>query len=97
MKKISVSIDVSKLDKTRFREVEWKDKEGAEHKANYVDLDIVELKEPRFVKEGPTWVMKKTHFIKQKGKKGEEMPFVGDGFSFEYKSEEGGEDIFASF
>lgn len=97
MKKISVSIDVSKLDKTRFREVEWTDKEGKSNKANYVDLDIVELKEPRFVKEGPTWVMKKTHFIKQKGKKDENMPFVGDGFSFEYKDKEGEEDILAPF
>lgn len=85
MANINLNVDVSKIDKAKLVDREFTTKEGEVVKKKELQLVAIELKEPKFIKEGDTWTMKKTHFVVQKGDKDEEMPIIGDGIVFEGK------------
>jgi hypothetical protein len=87
--KISITVDVKKLDKSRMVERTYKNKEGADVTVKDLKLDIIPLKEPRFVTEGAGWKLMKVAFITETPTQEEreaktKMNIVGDGVQFEY-------------
>lgn len=92
MQKISIKIDLSKIDKTKITERTYTNKEGKEVTVKELALDIVPLKEKKVIKEGDTWTMVKTHFVaepqtKQERDNGQPSVILGDGIVFENKGE----------
>lgn len=88
MEKVSITIDLAKIDKTRIFTRTYKDKDGVEHTAKEYKVDLVPLKDERFVTEGAWGKMFKTHFLVQAQTKEERAAkspsvFIGDGFRFE--------------
>lgn len=89
MAKISLTIDVSKINKDKIVERKFKNKEGEEVIVKDYKIDVVELKAPKFIKAGDTWEMFKTHFVVESKENREEKDnFIGEGISFRLKSEE---------
>ena len=78
MNKISLKIDVSKLDKNRFKKNSYTKKDGTEVNEVLAELDLVEKKEPRVRKAGE-WTVRETHFIAERRGKDEESNYVGVG------------------
>lgn len=90
MNKINITIDVSKIDKSKIVDRKFTTKDGQEVVIKEYKMELIQLKEPKFVKEGDTYKMIKTHFVKEsqtKEEKAEKRPdnFIGDGFVFEPK------------
>lgn len=88
MEKISVTLDLSKIDKLKIVDRKYTDKAGVEHTAKEYKIDVVPLKAEKFVTEGSWGKMFKTHFVAQAQTKEERQNnaasvFVGDGFRFE--------------
>lgn len=88
MEKISVTLDLSKIDKSKIVDRKYTDKAGVEHVAKEYKIDVVPLKAEKFVTEGSWGKMFKTHFVAQAQTKAEreaQAPsvFIGDGFRFE--------------
>lgn len=88
MEKISVTLDLSKIDKSKIVDRKYTDKTGVEHVAKEYKIDVVPLKAEKFVTEGSWGKMFKTHFVAQAQTKEERQSkaasvFVGDGFRFE--------------
>lgn len=88
--KISLSIDVSKVDKTRFEERRYFNKENKEIVIKEMKLDVVPLREPKLIKDGGQWSMWKTHFValpqtkEEKASKAKSI-ILGDGITFKTK------------
>ena len=96
MIKTSLTIDLNKVDMTKVVVKKYKNAVGQEVEVRELKLDLVQLKEPKFVKDFPNSVMKKVAFLvepqtKQEREAKAKNVFVGDGFIFEPKTE-GGED-----
>lgn len=90
MEKISITLDVSKIDKSKIVDKVYKDKDGNEITQKIYKFDAVPCKEVKFVAEGDTWIMKKTHFMAETQTKEERdakkpTNYIGDGFRFENK------------
>lgn len=88
MNKISITLDVSKFDKSHIVEKKFKTKDGTEVTKKEYQIEVIELKAPKFVAEGKNYKMYKTHFVvqaqtKEEREKKVESVFVGDAFSFE--------------
>lgn len=88
MQKISITLDLTKIDKSRITERKYTDKAGVEHVAKEYKLDVIPLKSEKFVTEGSWGKMIKTHFVVQAQTKEEreakaDSVFIGDGFRFE--------------
>lgn len=82
MKTINLRIDVSALDKGRFKTNEYERKDGTLIKEVNADLVVIPKKEHRVIKQGETWVLKETHFVVEKRDKDEEPNYVGTGTQF---------------
>jgi uncharacterized membrane-anchored protein len=85
---IVLKIDVSKIDKKKIVPRTYTDKNGNEVTAQEYSLTVVELKQPKVLKEGDNWKMVKTHFAVEtqtKEEKEAEKPdvFLGDGVMFQ--------------
>ena len=98
MDKISIKIDVAKIDKTKITERKYVNKEGKEVIIKELSLDIVPLKERKVIKEGDTWSMVKTHFVaepqsKEERANGQPSVILGDGIVFQDKKTAPKEDI----
>lgn len=90
MQKISITLDVSKIDKSKIVDKVYKDKEGNEIVQKIYKFDAVPVKEEKFVAEGDTWIMKKTHFMAEAQTKEEREAkkptnYIGEGFRFDNK------------
>ena len=88
MEKISITIDLSKVDKTRINKRTFTTKDGQEVTALDYKMDLIPLKDKKFIKEGDTWRLLKTHFLAQAQTKEEreanaDTVFLGDGMMFE--------------
>lgn len=88
--KINIKLDVSKIDKSKIVEKTYKDKNGNEVTQKIYSFDAVPVKEEKFVAEGDTWIMKKTHFCAEAQTKEERdakkpTNYIGEGFVFENK------------
>lgn len=85
MTKISITLDVTKINKDKIIERTYKNSSGQEVTVKEYKMDLVPLKEPKVLKEGDTWTLKKTHFLAEQREKGEttgENNYVGEGFQF---------------
>lgn len=92
MKKLTLKIDLSKLDKSKIKERKYTDKQGVEHTMKEYTMELVELKAPKFVAQGDTWTMEKTHFIvdlqtKEEREAKKPSNFLGDGVIFNKKGD----------
>lgn len=63
MKKSQITIDLTKLDKTKIIDREYTAKDGTVIKQKLYKLDAVPLKQIKFIKEGDTWVLNKVGFL----------------------------------
>ena len=91
MSKINVTLDVSKISKDKIVSRTFKNRDGEEVTVKEYKVELIELKAPKFVKEGEGWKMIKTHFVVEAQTKEErankvDQNFIGDGFVFEEKS-----------
>jgi len=87
MQKISIKIDVSKLDKNRLVKNFYTKRDGTQVNELNAELELVEKKEARIITEGvkqdgTEWVLKETHFVAEKRGKDEEANYVGTGSQF---------------
>ena len=90
--KLSITVDVNKLDKARIEARTFTNKEGQEVTAKDLKLDAIPLNRPQQITEGDTWALVKTHFVVQSPTKEErankiDMPIVGDGMQFRDKGQ----------
>lgn len=90
MNKITINLNLSKIDKSKIVERVYKDKEGNEVKEKIYKFEIIPLKEKKFVAEGDTWTMFKTHFgvesqTKEEREAKKPSNFVAEGMQFEKK------------
>lgn len=90
--KISITLDLSKIDKTRIVPRTFTNREGVEHTAKEYKVELVPLKESKLVAQGDWGKMIKTHFVAQAQTKEEREAkkpsiYVGDGFKFERPEE----------
>lgn len=97
-KKINVSIDLTKIDRTRITERRYTNMQGHEVIEKNYSFDIVPVKEPKVIKEGPTWSMMKTHFVAEAQTKEERAAkkatkYMGSGFTFVDKVQEDVEEL----
>lgn len=88
--KINLTLNLSKLDKSKIIDNVYKDKDGNEVKEKLYKMEVVDLKLPKFVTEGATWKMLKTHFAvdpqtKEEREAKKPANFIGEGFTFESK------------
>ena len=63
MKNFSIKIDLKKIDKERIDKRGYIGDNGETVEQLMYSLEAIQLKEPKTIKEGDTWVMKKTHFV----------------------------------
>ena len=90
MEKISITLNVSKIDKSKIFERTYKDKDGNSVTEKLYKFDLIKVKEPKFVAEGEGWRMIKTHFgaetqTREEREAKKTSNFVADGFTFEKK------------
>lgn len=86
MAKISVTIDVDKIDKSKITSRTYKNKDGQDVTVREYKMDVVELKEPKYITEGDTWKLFKTHFVCEANNDSDaETVFLGDGVVFKNK------------
>jgi len=81
--KINLSIDVSKIQKSRLRKNTYTNKNGEEITQTFCDIIVVPIKEKKLIKSGDNWEMYKTGFIVEKGTKDEDTNILGDAIEFE--------------
>ena len=99
MEKISLTIDLSLLDKSKFRKI-TKNVDGVAKEVSVADIEVVPSKEPKVVTKqdgtpvsGDTWELMKVGFITQKAEKledgtWEKTPILGDATAFRNKGTE---------
>lgn len=63
MNKISLNIDVDKLDKKRFEVRSFKTKAGETVSVREMKLEVVPLKEVKTLSSGDTWELRKVGFV----------------------------------
>lgn len=93
MNKLSIKVDVHKLDRSRFVERSYTNKDGVDVKVKEMSLDIVPLKEEneKVVYENETSQLVKTHFVTEQATKEERASkantaIVGEGLMWKDKS-----------
>lgn len=92
MQKISLTLDLSKINKENIIKRSYVNKDGATVEVREYKLDIVKLNEPKTIKtgtnpDGTEWAMIKTHFAaepqtKEQRAKKEKSVILGDGIEF---------------
>lgn len=90
MDKVNITLDVSKISKSKIFDRTYTNKEGQTITVKDYKMELVPLKESKVVTEGDTWVMKKTHFVVEGQSKEEKAnkvksKYIGEGFIFESK------------
>jgi len=88
MKKLSITIDLAKIDKSRINTRTYENSQGEIVTVKEYKMDIVPLKEKKVIKTGDTWRMVKTHFVCDTATKEEreaktKTTFLGDAMQFE--------------
>lgn len=86
MNKVTITIDLLKIDKSRIQERAYANKDGVQVTEKNYKLDIVPSREPRTIKEGDTWKLVKTHFVAESPTQEERInktktKIVGDGIT----------------
>lgn len=91
MNKLNITLNLSKIDKSKIVDRTYKDKEGNDVTEKQYKVEVIPLKARRFVAEGDTWTMYKTHFVVEAQTKEERNSngatnYVGEGFEFVTKN-----------
>lgn len=94
MNKINITLNLTKINKSKITDRTYKDKDGNDVTEKNYKIEVIELKNPKFVAQGDTWVMNKTHFVVEAQTKEErnsnvEANYVGEGFEFTTKDPSG--------
>lgn len=89
--KLNITLDVSKINKDRIVTRTYLNKDNVEVTEKNYKMEAVPLNEKKFVTEGDTWILYKTHFIVEGQTKEEKQQkvkgtYIGSGFQFEEKS-----------
>lgn len=87
MSSISIALDVTKFNKARIVDKSYSNREGQPVSKKEYRVSLVELKEPKLIKDGGNWLLKKTHFVCEEQTKEERASktpsvYVGEGFQF---------------
>lgn len=90
MKKLILKIDVSKINKANIVDRKFTTQDGTPVVTKELTLELIELKAPKFIKEGADWQMFKTHFIaepqtKEQRERKEKSNILGGGIEFRNK------------
>ena len=88
MQKVSITLDLTKIDKSLITERSYQNAAGETVVAKEYKMELVPLKEKKLIKDGGSWQMFKTHFLAQpqtKEEREKKVPsvFLGDGITFE--------------
>lgn len=99
--KIQITLDLTRIDKTRINNRTYTNKDGQEVTVKEYVLDVVELIQPKTIKEGDTWILQQTHFVTDSATKEEraaqkKMNTIGKGTGFLNKTDESSQQIKAS-
>lgn len=91
--RINITIDLSKIDKSRIITRTFTNKEGQEVTVKEYKLEVVPSLTPKTIKEGDTWTMVKTHFVvegqtKEERQAKKKSTILGDGIVFRNKLDE---------
>ena len=103
MEKLSLTIDVSKIDKDKITTNTYTDKNGNTVIQKLYRMEVIPLKQPKFIKETQSgYKIVKTHFIVENQTKEEreakkESNFLGDGIVFEKAESDSSEEKFKDF
>jgi len=86
-----ITIDLNKIDKTRIQERTYT-KDGVEVSVKEYKMEVVPLNLQKTIKEGNTWVMRKTHFVcdsqtKEERAEKKDTNYLGEGVMFESKGQ----------
>ncbi len=97
MAKVTITLDLTKIDKSRITERTWEGGASKDYK-----VELVELKEPKVIKEGSTWRMVKKYFVadlatKEERAEKKKMNIVGDGIVFEDLTQVASSDVETPF
>ncbi len=87
MQKILITLDLSKINKSKITPRTFTNKDGQEITAKDYKMEVIPLKESKVVKQGDGWNLVKTHFIvegqtKEERDNKKESVFIGDGLQF---------------
>ena len=90
MNKITINIDLTKLDKTRIQERTYTNKNGQEVTVKEYKMEVVPLNLQKTIKEGDSWLLRKTHFVCNSQTKEErankvKTVYLGEGVMFQDK------------
>lgn len=90
MQKLKLQIDVNKIDRTKILPRTYINKGGVEVTVKDLNLEVVPLKEKKFIKDTPKGALYKTHFVAHQSFKNEDGTYengaiIGDGIMFEPK------------
>ena len=90
MKKISLTIRLNEIDKSKIVERTFTTRDGNTVTNKEYKLELVPLKEEKFVSQGDTWTLIKTHFLAEPQTKEEreakvKSRIIGDGMEFRNK------------
>ena len=88
MQKVSIKIDINKLDKSKIVKRTFTNKEGKEVEVKELSLEVIPLKEKKLIKEGDGWKLMKVGFVAEGQTKEERASqaksnIVGDATQFE--------------
>ena len=92
MQKLRLQIDVTKIDKKQIKERTYINKGGVEVTAKDLNLELVPLKEKKFIADTEKGTLYKTHFVAHQSTKNDDGTYdngaiIGDGITFEFKDE----------
>ena len=87
MHKVSITLDVSKFDKSKIVDRKFKTQAGVEVTQKEYKIELIPRKEVKTVKETDTYKLDNTHFVVQQQTKEERAArapavYVGQGFTF---------------
>lgn len=90
MEKINITLNLSKIDKSKIFERTYKNKDGEDITEKLYKFELIKNREDKFIAEGDTWIMKKTHFgaetqTKEEKAEKKKTNYVAEGFMFENK------------
>lgn len=88
MNKFTISVNTHLIDKTKLVDRDYTNKDGKEVLVKELKLEVIPLKEVRFIKGGDGWKMLKVGFVTQSPSKEDKankvkMPVIGDAIRFE--------------
>lgn len=92
MKKISITVDLLKINKAKIYENKFTTRDGVEVTEKLYKMDVVPVKEKKVVNKGENWEAIKTHFVsegqtKQERENKADTVFLGEGITFQTPQE----------